>query len=316
MKNSQEERIVSTRTSGWLIVAVNLCLFIFAAASAYVYHTSDHNVDATGNPVSIFSLPLTIKWIAIGVVIPMILAKGIFSLKPNEGKVFTFTGNYMGTIREAGYHWVPFWWSSEDTRDLSSQVMVIGPIKVNEKGGNPILIGCDIFCHEKDTYKATFDISDILEYLDSKGEVALRHMTMKYPMDTEEENGISLIGSREQIIKELIAEVTLEYAIAGYEVTGASITELSYAPEIASDMLQKQKAHATVAAKAKITDGAVGIIKMTLDKFKTEGITLTSKQQTDMVLPMLINLTSNHPVSPTYSVKPSNSNDSADDDVS
>jgi regulator of protease activity HflC (stomatin/prohibitin superfamily) len=236
----------------------------------------------------------------------MIIMSGNVTLQKNQARVFTFMGDYKGTLKGHIYAAVPFWWTSQGEHNLSTQTIEIAPITVNDKSGNPIIIACNIFAHIEDTYAATFSITDLPAYLKLKGEVALRSIAKNYPMDSHDEAVISLRGSSAEIAEELAKEITISYQAAGYvlETNPVGITSLTYAPEIAQVMLQRQQAKATVEARETITEGAVQIVKNTLDMLEKEKVVVfdqASKQQ--LVTGLMITLVSQHGASPVLTVK-------------
>ncbi len=234
-----------------------------------------------------------------------VILSGLDTLQKNQASVYTFMGKYMGTLRGPGFFWVPFWWGRYSERNLSLITIKIPELTVNDKKGNPILIGCDIFCAEEDTHVATFDISDLDEYLPSKGEVALRKIAMTHPMDAQE-GIISLRGNTEDILKELQVEITKEFEKAGYSVDSAAITKLSYAPEIAAVMLQKQQAEALIDARETIVKGAIHIVQDTIKQLEAGENKFNEAEKQRLTSNLLITLCSHQAVAPVVNVGSTN----------
>jgi regulator of protease activity HflC (stomatin/prohibitin superfamily) len=308
METSTKEKLFSVKVSGWVAVFLALAFLAIAIYQAYligmIYGSDNISVqedDPIGPGWRVFRTVLSF----VGFIIFMISKK---SLQMNEAAVYTFMGKYKATLRGPGFFMIPFWWGNYSQRDLSIQNVKVKDIVVNDKGGNPIIIACEIFCSEKDTVAATFNVSDLEKYLLSKGKVTLRHLAMKHHMDAEDVE-ISLRGDIDKVLKELVNNVAAEYEKAGYEVHSAAITTLTYAPEIAALMLQKQQAHATIAARQKITQGAVEIVEETLKQLEAKGVVtfdLVNKQK--LVNSLLVTLCAQHPVTPVLQVSASSEN--------
>lgn len=293
----KKEKSIPFVMSGWITLITGLLLFAYFAYGVFSMTTSSE-------PMNWWFVG---KAVVLGVIVPIVICSGNVILKPNQAAVFTFTGNYMGTLLKTGYYWVPFWWGCNSIRDLAVQRIAVKELKVNDKNGNPIVIGCEVYAREDDTYAATFDVSDLKQYLKSKGEVALRSLAMKHVMDNANDDQTSLRGSAEKIIEELKNEISSQFAVAGYVVEGAGITNLNYAPEIAAMMLQRQQAQSMIDARATMAKGAVGIIKDTLNQLEEEKIieNFNSERREILVSNLLVTLCSSHPVTPVLEVQSS-----------
>ena len=81
--------------------------------------------------------------------------------------------------------------------------------------------------------------------------------------------------------------------MAGIEIIEARINYLAYAPEIAAVMLKRQQATAIIAAKEKIVEGAVSMVKMALEHLENDGIVeLDKEKRAAMVSNLLVVLCS------------------------
>ncbi len=218
-----------------------------------------------------------------GWVIPMILTVlcGIFVFKslvlvnPNQSKVLILFGRYVGSITTAGFYSVnPF--AVRRLISLRLNNFNSDTLKVNDSRGNPIEIGAVVVWKVSNTAQAAFDVEDYESFVAIQTESALRHLGASHPYDVHsEEDGegeISLRGSSDVVNAELGEELTERLKVAGIEVSEARLQHLAYAPEIASAMLQRQQADAIIAARTRIVDGAVGMVRMALDKLKAEGV--------------------------------------------
>lgn len=235
---------------------------------------------------------------------------GLFIVQPNQTKVLVFFGKYCGTVKGNGFFWLnPFYVKRKVSlriRNLESDV-----IKVNDQQGNPILISAIVVWKVVDTYKAVFDI-ETLEEVDPKTgmkkikfeesyqkfikiqtESALRKLAHTYPYDNIEQDGgnevICLRSGIDEINTALATEVKERLSLVGIEVIEARISNLSYAPEIAGAMLRRQQATAIIAARQKIVEGAVGMVKLALDELKDKHIIeLDDEKKASMVSNLLV----------------------------
>jgi regulator of protease activity HflC (stomatin/prohibitin superfamily) len=293
MTNSSEKP-VPFKMSGWVAVFIAIAVLIYGLYCVFPFFKPK---------VDFMDILFPILWRAgLTLFIFFSMLSGLNTLQKNTATVYTFLGNYVGTLRGPGFFWVPFWFSAHSNRDLSTQTISIAEITVNEKSGKPILIGCDIFCSEEDTHKATFDISSLKKYLPSKGEVALRKVAQNHPMDAAD-NVISLRGSIDEVTKDLEEKITTEFEKAGYKVDSAAITKLTYVPEIAGAMLQKQQAASVVEARKTIVEGALGIVEDALKSLdKDEKTKLVGVERNRFATNLLLVLCSHEAVSPVMNV--------------
>ena len=95
------------------------------------------------------------------------------------------------------------------------------------------------------------------------------------------------------------SELEKRVEFAGLEIEEVRITHLSYAEEIAAAMLQRQQATAIIAARQKIVDGAVSMVKMAIDKLGDEEIViLDEERKAAMVSNLLVVLCSGKDTQP------------------
>ena len=219
---------------------------------------------------------------------------GFMMLEPNEARALTWFGKYSGTFSQAGYYWInPFYGAKKVS--LRARNLDAEPIKVNDKTGNPVMIGLVLVWKLKDTYKALFevdsqtmagtaqgqigtDVRSIMNALERfvrvQSDAALRQVAGQYAYDDEDNksNELTLRGGGEEINDQLEQKLNERLALAGIEVVEARINYLAYAPEIAAVMLRRQQASAIITAREKIVEGAVSMVKMALDKLSNEEI--------------------------------------------
>ncbi|WP_163714080.1 SPFH domain-containing protein [Mangrovibacterium lignilyticum] len=215
---------------------------------------------------------------------------GFVVVNPNESSVLTLFGDYKGTIRKNGFFWTnPFFAKrkiSLRARNLDSE-----PIKVNDKIGNPVMIGVVLVWRVQETFKAAFDVNDYEHFVTIQTEAAIRKLAGLYPYDNfeDEDAEITLRSGGEEVNEELEREVTDRLKIAGVEVMEARINYLAYAQEIAQAMLKRQQATAIVAARFKIVEGAVSMVEMALDELsKKKIVELDEEKKATMVSNLMV----------------------------
>lgn len=240
---------------------------------------------------------------------------GYFVQEPNESRVMIFFGKYRGTCRRTGYFWCnPFMTRRKISLRISN--MDIAPIKVNDKIGNPVLIGMVLVWKIRDTYRAVFDIdsqslgangvksvsySALENFVRIQSDAALREVTgeFAYDDDTLHENGITLRSGGDTINELLERKINERLHMAGMEVVEARLNYLAYAPEIAAVMLRRQQASAIIAARGKIVEGAVSMVQMALQQLVEKDIADFSKEEkARMVSNLLVILCADEPAQP------------------
>ncbi len=255
--------------------------------------------------VAVYLLSLSEIWsTVIGVICAIcasIMIPGFMIIQPNNSRVLTFFGRYVGTIMTNGFYWVnPLFQKSTVTLRILN--LNIEPIKVNDKVGNPIMIGAVVVWKIKDTYKASFDISgNIREFVQIQSDAALRQVAGMYAYDTNETIDKVTLRSDEsgEVTKRLEAELNSRLDIAGIEIVEARINYLAYASEIASVMLRRQQADAIIAARERIVEGAVSMVHLALDKLKKDGVVeLDEERKAAMVSNLLVVLCADESAQP------------------
>ncbi len=224
---------------------------------------------------------------------------GFYTLQPNQAAVLVLFGRYVGTDRVSGFRWAnPLLHKikvSLRARNLNMQT-----IKVNDQRGNPIEIAAVVVWRVENTAQATFDVDNFEHYVSVQSEAALRHLASGYPYDTTDEHTLSLRGSMDEVSQALTRELQERVLRAGVKIEEARLSHLAYAPEIAGAMLQRQQAEAIVAARARIVEGAVGIVEMALAKLQShELVRLDEERKAAMVNNLLVVLCGDktaHPV--------------------
>lgn len=225
---------------------------------------------------------------------------GFTVVNPNESTVLILFGSYKGTIKENGFFWVnPFYVKNKislKARNFDSE-----PSKVNDKIGNPVLIGLVLVWKVDNTYKAAFEVDEYERFVVVQSEAALRKLAGIYPYDNFEDHDavITLRSGGEEVNRELEREIKERLDIAGIMVVEARINYIAYAAEIAQAMLRRQQATAIVAARFKIVEGAVSMVEMALDELnKKDIIELDEEKKAAMVSNLMVVLCSDKDVAP------------------
>lgn len=233
-------------------------------------------------------------------VIGIFLAIGFFIVNPNESMVLILFGSYKGTVRNNGFFWAnPF--LVKNKISLRARNIDSPAIKVNDHVGNPIMIGIVLVWRVDDTFKAAFDVDDYVQFVEIQSEAAIRKLAGDYPYDNFDDEGADItLRSGGEIVNRKLEEALKErLEIAGIEVMEARISHLAYAQEIAQAMLKRQQATAIVAARFKIVEGAVSMVKMALDQLKEEDIIdMDAEKKAAMVSNLLVVLVSDKDASP------------------
>ncbi|KPI13479.1 MULTISPECIES: SPFH domain-containing protein [unclassified Streptomyces] len=205
------------------------------------------------------------------IIVAVVSMSGLNTVAPGEARVVQLFGRYRGTIRTDGLRWVNPLTSREkiSTRVRNHETAVL---KVNDAYGNPIELAAVVVWRVEDTARATFEVEDFTEFVETQTEAAVRHIAIEYPYDAHEEGGLSLRGNAEEITEKLALELHARVEAAGVHIIESRFTHLAYAPEIASAMLQRQQAGAVVAARKQIVEGAVGMVELALTRLAEEDI--------------------------------------------
>jgi regulator of protease activity HflC (stomatin/prohibitin superfamily) len=270
--------------SGYAMLVVVLALIAF-----FVYSVVNYN---------------HIVWLMIvsstALAASFVLMPGFLVINPNESSVLVLFGDYTGTVMQNGFFWVnPFYVRKKISlraRNLNSE-----PIKVNDKIGNPIMIGIVLVWKALDTFKAAFEVDDYIHYVEIQSEAAIRKLAGHYPYDNfdDAESEISLRAGGEEVNHQLEAELSERLERAGIEVIEARISYLAYSSEIAGAMLRRQQATAIIAARKKIVEGAVSMVEMALEQLSVKKLVdLDEDKKAAMVSNLMVVLCSDKDASP------------------
>ena len=291
-------------TNGILMLVINLLVFLTGIGMFVLTCLSEETWQACVCGISS----------AVLLILSIICVCGFILVEPGQARVLLFFGKYRGTFTEPGYYWLnPF--ISQKKLSLRVRNLDAEPIKVNDKTGNPIMIGMVLVWKLKDTYKAIFEIDTqtmaegtvgqagvgasaaqvmnmLGRFVQIQADAALRQVAGQYAYDDDEDDNSSkktLRDGSDEINKELEARIDERLAMAGIEVVEARINYLAYAPEIAAVMLRRQQASAIISAREKIVEGAVSMVKMALQKLSDEEVVeLDDDKKAAMVSNLLV----------------------------
>ena len=303
MENKEFE-FKDTVLNGFLMLFANLALL---AITIYLIVLSIIVLSETNGSDGGWMLGGSIVLLLVNIIIWC----GFMQLEPNEARVTTWFGKYGGTFSQTGYFWINPFYSTKKV-SLRARNLDAEPIKVNDKTGNPVMIGLVLVWKLKDTYKALFevdsqtmanpaqgqvgtDVRSIMNALENfvrvQSDAALRQVAGQYAYDDEDTKTgePTLRSSADEINEQLEQKLDERLALAGIEVIEARINYLAYAPEIAAVMLRRQQASAIITAREKIVEGAVSMVKMALDKLSNEEIVeLDDDKKAAMVSNLLV----------------------------
>ena len=283
METKKDEKIIAP-LSGYIMLAVVLLMLVFS-----IYNFTSNN---------------QITWLMVVSLIVLLTAvfllAGLLVVNPNESSVLVLFGDYAGTVKNNGLFWVnPLYKRrkiSLRARNLNSE-----PIKVNDKIGNPIMIGIVLVWKAQDTFKAAFEVDDYVHYVEIQSEAAIRKLAGHYPYDNFDDEGaeITLRAGGEEVNHVLEQELSERLERAGIDVLEARISYLAYSSEIAGAMLRRQQATAIIAARIKIVEGAVSMVEMALEQLSDKKLVdLDEDKKAAMVSNLMVVLCSDKDASP------------------
>jgi regulator of protease activity HflC (stomatin/prohibitin superfamily) len=234
----------------------------------------------------------------VGAVLFSFCLAGTYVVNPNEGRVITLFGRYVGTEKRAG-----LWWANPFTQRKRISLRVrnfeTAKLKVNDSNSNPIEIGAIVVWKVVETAEASFEVDNYEQYVHVQSEAAVRALATHYPYDTPTSDDIALSTHIEEVSEALARALRDRLSKAGVEVIEARISHLAYAPEIAATMLRRQQASAIIAARAQIVDGAVGMVEHALELLSEKRIIeLDDERKAQMVSNLLVVLCSDHDATP------------------
>jgi regulator of protease activity HflC (stomatin/prohibitin superfamily) len=244
-------------------------------------------------------------WFALAgvpiLVVGILVLAGMYMQQPNEARILTLFGRYVGTDRAEGLRWAnPL--TLKRRLSLRARNLNAPAIKVNDKRGNPIEISAAVVWRVQDTAKAVFEVDDFETYVGVQAETAIRHLATQFAYDEGEDlspDETTLRAGQNEVVKALIAELQERCAQAGVAVLDAKITHLAYAPEIAQVMLRRQQAEAIISARKKIVQGAVTMVEEALHGLsEREIVVLDDERKAAMVSNLLVVLCSDKETQP------------------
>jgi len=247
--------------------------------------------------VSLFVNPLVFVIVAL---ICFLISSGFTVVQPNDAKVITFFGSYMGTIRDSGFMFtVPL--SMKTTIPLKLSNFVTGHLKVNDKNGNPIEIGAVVVWRVKDAAKASLNIDDYRTFVANQSDIAVRALAAHYPYDSEKE--VSLRGNIDEIATKLQSVLQEKLAVAGIVLEETKLSHLAYASEVAAAMLKRQQAVAIFEARQYMIENALAIIDDVMKHFDgNKKVNFSDDKKAELINSLLIVMTSDKEANPVLTL--------------
>ncbi|AOA00033.1 hypothetical protein CKN82_10160 [Carnobacterium divergens] len=227
---------------------------------------------------------------ALFLIIAYLFFTSLTIVAPNQAKVITFFGKYLGTIRANGlFITVPL--TQKAMISLRVRNFNSAKLKVNDVDGNPIEIAAVVVFKVVDTAKASFDVDFYENFIEIQSETAIRHVATKYPYDSFTDQDITLRGNASEVSEELAQELQNRLEVAGVEIIEARLTHLAYSTEIASAMLQRQQAKAILSARQIIVEGAVGMTQLAIAQLEEQSVLkLTDERRLQLVNNLLVSI--------------------------
>jgi len=242
----------------------------------------------------------SVALIIIFAILMAFIPGGLFVVNPNSSKVLLLFGAYKGTVKQNGFFWINPFYKRTDI-SLRARNFESDKIKVNDKLGNPVLISVILVWKVRDTFKAAFDVDNYEAFVKIQTDSAVRKLAATYAYDNfeDEKADITLSSDFETVNANLEHEISERLIMAGLQVVEARIAYLAYSPEIAQAMLRRQQATATVAARHKIVEGAVGMVESALQLLSAKKILdLDEEKKAAMVSNLLVVLCGDNQVEP------------------
>lgn len=264
--------------SGWPVLTGS----VLALGVAIAVLTVGAQQDSTAAVVSLIAVSVLLALAAL------VALAGLTPVAPGEARVLQLLGRYTGTVRTDGLRWVN---PLTARRRVSTRIRnhETDVLKVNDADGNPIEIAAVVVWQVEDTARAVFEVDDFIEFVAIQTETAVRHIANSYSYDSHDTAQMSLRDNADEITARLSEEIGVRVAAAGVKIIESRLTRLAYAPEIAHAMLRRQQANAIVAARARIVEGAVGMVEMALLRLaENHVVDLDEERKAAMVSNLLV----------------------------
>jgi regulator of protease activity HflC (stomatin/prohibitin superfamily) len=269
---------IARGASGWPVLGLS-GLAILLGVAVFIVGVRQDGVAATA---SLIGLSLLLGLAAL------VALAGLTPVAPGEARVIQLLGRYIGTVRTDGLRWVN---PLTARRRVSTRIRnhETDVLKVNDADGNPIEIAAVVVWQVEDTARAVFEVDDFIEFVAIQTETAVRHIANSYSYDSHDTARMSLRDNADEITARLSEEIGVRVASAGVKIIESRLTRLAYSPEIAHAMLRRQQANAIVAARARIVEGAVGMVEMALIRLaENHVVDLDEERKAAMVSNLLV----------------------------
>ncbi len=282
LRHSKERQAQTSSGYGMLALAA-----VLVAATTWV-----------GFQITVWPEWLAALGIGIGSLAVLFIACGFYLLQPNQAAAILLFGDYQGSDRDTGLRWT--WpWLTKQKISVRIHNITSERLKVNDLRGNPIEIASNVVWRVADTAQALFDVDDYKEFVNIQIESAVRAIGSRYPYDDFDDAKTTLRGDADVVSDEIKQELQDRVALAGVSIEECRLTHLAYASEIAQAMLRRQQAEAVVAARAKLVEGAVGMVEMALAQLSEKDVVeLDDERRAAMVSNLMVVLCSERDTQP------------------
>ncbi|MEU8820021.1 SPFH domain-containing protein [Actinoplanes sp. NPDC048796] len=269
---------IARGASGWPVLGLSVAVLILSAAAFIIglQQKSDALIGVLVGASVLFGLAAVVA------------LAGLTPVAPGEARVLQLLGRYTGTVRTDGLRWVN---PLTVRRRVSTRIRnhETDVLKVNDADGNPIEIAAVVVWQVEDTARAVFEVDDFIEFVAIQTETAVRHIANGYSYDSHDTTRMSLRDNADEITAKLSEEIGARVAAAGVQIIESRLTRLAYSPEIAHAMLRRQQANAIVAARARIVEGAVGMVESALLRLaENHVVDLDEERKAAMVSNLLV----------------------------
>jgi regulator of protease activity HflC (stomatin/prohibitin superfamily) len=222
-------------------------------------------------------------------------------IRERQSGVFLSFGKYTASISEPGCYCFNSCGLEERKVNTAIGSFHLERAKVADSNGNPLVVSAVITYKIVAPAKAALDVPDYLEYIRNQGLAVMKRVVSMYPYEAPV--GHHSLKTEASHVREMMVQNLQEKTlVAGVEVLSFDLTDLSYAPEIAQQMLVRQQAEAVLAARGIIARGGVMIAQQTVAELAEKGVTFTADEKARLVTNLLITVCGESKASPVIAL--------------
>jgi len=241
----------------------------------------------------------TCAYVSTILCLPSLLCS-FFVIQEREHAVLLSCGHYYKVIREPGCHFAPCCGLDIRKVSVAQSTIQLAPCKMVDHNGSPLIVSAIVTYYIANVRRAALNVSSAPVFVRDQAESVLKQVVSRYPYEATD--GPSLKNEPQNIGRELVELLTHKTEIAGVKVISFDLNELTYAPEIAANMLRRQQAQALVAARRTIVQGAVEIVGDTLNSLQKLNINMTDPERSRLVTSVLTVLVGERDASPVITI--------------